>query len=234
MSYTGYAEVFARLRRESGKTQAEVAAFISKHSEKPYSFKMISHWEKGVSMPPVEQFLLLCEFYGVGDIQNVFRGVERGHRGWEKLNELGKNRAGEYISMLAGNPLFSYKDISDPTVGRIRSLKLYDIPVAAGFGEYLDGDSFVDLEIDGTVPKGVDFAVKVSGDSMTPRFVDGQVVFIKEQNTLDIGDIGIFELAGDSYIKKLGRGELISLNQRYSPIKIGEFDSFRIFGKVVG
>jgi SOS-response transcriptional repressor LexA len=69
---------------------------------------------------------------------------------------------------------------------------------------------------------------------MTPRFIDGQIVFIKEQQVLVVGEIGIFYLNGDAYIKKLGEAELISLNDDYEPIQIGEFDSFRVFGKVVG
>ena len=32
---------------------------------------------------------------------------------------------------------------------------------------------------------------------MTPRFMDGQIVFIKEQEVLEFGEIGIFEHAGN-------------------------------------
>ncbi len=49
-----------------------------------------------------------------------------------------------------------------------------------------------------------------------------------------VGEIGIIYLNGDVYIKKLGEAELISLNKKYEPIQIGEYDSFRVFGKVVG
>ena len=69
---------------------------------------------------------------------------------------------------------------------------------------------------------------------MTPRFVDRQIVFVRRQHRLEVGEIGIFGLNGDSYVKKLGRGVLLSLNSHYKPIRIREFDSFHIFGKVVG
>ena len=84
------------------------------------------------------------------------------------------------------------------------------------------------------MPEDADFAVRVSGDSMMPRFVDSQIIFIREKQWLDIGDIGIFALNGESYVKKLGSGELISLNPSYEPIKLRESDSFYTFGKVVG
>ncbi|MDR1065337.1 MAG: helix-turn-helix domain-containing protein [Oscillospiraceae bacterium] len=228
-----YSKVLARLRKENKRTQAEVADYINRYSDKKYSFKMVSHWEKGNSAPPLEQFLLLCELYGVRDIQSTFRGVDTDFRNLSKLNSLGKSRVEEYIALLRGNPLFSETD-SEITTVKPRLIRLYDIPVAAGAGVFLDSDSFEEIEADGTVPEDADFAVKVSGDSMTPRFADGQVIFIKEQETLETGEIGIFGLNGDAYVKKLGNGELLSLNARYAPIPIREYDSFHVFGKVVG
>ena len=52
------------------------------------------------------------------------------------------------------------------------------------------------------------------------------------------GEIGIFGLNGNAYIKKLVRNAdgtfLLSLNTSYEPIPVRDEDSFRIFGKVVG
>jgi len=228
-----YSEILARLRKESGLTQAAVAGYLSERSEKTYSKANISSWEKGVALPPNHQFLLLCELYEVRDIQETFRGVRRDHNGLKKLNALGKSRAEEYIAMLSGNPLFAEGSDDDYDVQK-RVIKLYDIPVAAGFGEFLDSDAHTELEVDETVPGDADFAVRVSGDSMAPKFVDSQVLFIRKQNVLEVGDIGIFSLNGDAYIKKFGNGELISLNPRYLAIPIGEYDCLHIFGKVVG
>ncbi|MCL2366313.1 MAG: helix-turn-helix domain-containing protein [Oscillospiraceae bacterium] len=235
-----YGAILARLRKEKGHTQAETAGYISRRIGKPCSFKVVSHWENGVSSPSVEQFLLLCELYEVRDIQGIFRNAYSEHHDLPKLNALGKNRVEEYITMLLNNPLFA-ESINDNQTERIykeapsgRYIKLYDIPVSAGVGAFLDSEHYIEIEMDETIPQEADFSVRVSGDSMEPRFADGQVIFIKEQHILNIGEIGIFSLNGDAYIKKLGRGELISLNSRYAPIKINEFDFLRIFGKVVG
>ncbi|MDR2712156.1 MAG: LexA family transcriptional regulator [Clostridiales bacterium] len=228
------AKVLARLRKESGYTQAEVADFISKNCGRQYSFKNISHWETAVSVPAVEQFLLLCELYGIRDILGIFRGSKKGFRGLPELNDLGKSRVEEYIGLLFGNALYTEAKSEGSLPKQRRVIKLYDVPVAAGAGSFLDSDSYEEFELDETMPQLSDFAVKVSGDSMTPRFIDGQIVFIKEQQALDIGEIGIFELDGDAYIKKLGHGELVSLNPLYQPLKIHDYNSFHIFGKVVG
>lgn len=115
-----------------------------------------------------------------------------------------------------------------------RSLRLYNLPVSAGGGDYLEGDDFELIEVDELVPDTADYAVRVNGNSMMPRFVDRQIVFIQEQPELEIGEIGIFCLNNDAYIKRLGQGMLISLNPDYEPIPIGDHDEFKIFGKVVG
>jgi len=226
-------ETLARLRKERKLTQPEVADYITRHTEKKCSAASVSSWENGVALPPVPQFLLLCELYEVWDIQETFRGVQ--YSGLAELNALGQSRVTEYIAGLRMNPMFVQAAVeSEESHNKARrTIKLYDIPVAAGFGEHLHSASYTEIEVDETVPEDADFAVRVSGDSMAPRFRNRQVVFIREQNVLEPGDIGIFSLNGEAFIKKLGSGELISLNPKYLAIPIGENDSLHIFGKVV-
>ena len=73
---------------------------------------------------------------------------------------------------------------------------------------------------------------------MLPRFVSGQIVWVAHQDTLESGDIGIFFLDGNVYIKKFKQtpkeAQLISLNTSYKPIPILSESSFKILGKVVG
>lgn len=124
-------------------------------------------------------------------------------------------------------------DIRQTFVGK-RLLRLYDIPVSAGPGNYLDGSDYEMIEIDDLVPDSAHYAVRVNGDSMMPRFVDQQIVFIHEQPVLEEGEMGIFCLNNNAYLKKLGKGCLISLNPEYTPIPIREHDHFKVFGRVIG
>ena len=228
-----HGETLANLRKGNGYTQDEVVEYINKYSVKSYTRQMVSHWEKGVAMPTVEQFLLLCELYLVKDIQQTFRGINTGFRNLSRLNPLGKKKVEDYISVLLGNPLYAESDKSVEKQQR-RYMRLYHVAVAAGSGSFLDSDAYDEIEIDDTVPISASFAVRVSGNSMEPRFIDGQIIFIKEQQTLEVGEIGIFSINGDAYIKKLGNSELISINPQYVPIRLNEFDSVHVFGKVVG
>ena len=229
-----YGSILAKYRKEKGLSQVEVSDYINKFCDKPCTNKAVSHWETGDYLPPLEQFFLLCDLYGIDDIKGVFHGVERDFKGLVKLNTQGRRRVEEYIALLSGSPLFAETDADEIAYGSYLFIKLYDIPVAAGTGSFLDSASYEEFAVDDSVPKEADFAVRVSGDSMTPRFVDRQIIFIKKQKSLNPGEIGIFELDGDAYVKKLGYGELLSLNPQYKPIRIHEDASFHIFGKVVG
>lgn len=125
------------------------------------------------------------------------------------------------------------KDIRQ-TFSKKRLLRLYSTPVSAGRGNFLEDGGYEMIEVESTVPGAADYAVRISGDSMMPRFVDKQIVFVHEQNALEQGEIGIFCLNGEAYVKKLGQGCLISLNGAYAPIEVGESDELRVLGKVVG
>ena len=63
---------------------------------------------------------------------------------------------------------------------------------------------------------------------------DGDKVFVEKCDTVDVGDVGIFVVNGDVYIKELGNNCLISHNEKYKPIHIGENDSVYCCGRVIG
>ena len=73
---------------------------------------------------------------------------------------------------------------------------------------------------------------------MEPEYHNGEIAWIQQKDSISNGEVGIFYLNGDAYIKKLHDEPdglfLISLNRKYKPITIQESDSFKIFGKVVG
>ena len=72
---------------------------------------------------------------------------------------------------------------------------------------------------------------------MQPRYTNGQIVWVHQQETLEEGQIGIFELNGECFCKQLSyenqQTQLISLNKEYAPRLVQEGDSFRTFGRVV-
>ena len=222
----------SRLRRAQRLTQSSVAAFLSKRGPKNYTFKTVSQWETGVSEPSVEAFLLLCELYEVRDIRSEFgMTVNKNERAEaaHTLNTLGTERLGEYTRLLLRDPKFCERPKE-----QTRVIRLYDLPVSAGHGVFLDGADYEEYKTADKAAEYADFAVRIQGDSMSPRFADGQVVYIERSDVVEPDEIGIFSLNGEALCKKLGRGELISLNPEYSPIELGEYDSFYVLGRVLG
>lgn len=120
-----------------------------------------------------------------------------------------------------------------------KEIAVFFQPAAAGTGTFLDSDDYdmVDVPID-PITIRASFGVRVSGDSMEPEYEDEDIVFVKQQPTLESGLIGVFVLNGDAYIKKLmkvkNKYQLISLNSKYKPIDIHANDEFRVVGKVIG
>lgn len=224
----------SELRKARKMSQQEVAKLVSVGSD-PISNRAVSKWETGDTLPNAEQFLALCRIYDIRDVLSTFLGMEGPNdEGLNSLNKLGRERVDEYISLLKESPEFSYKQ----KVIRIkRQMPLYDLPASAGTGVFLDSDSYTLIDVDETVPENANLAVRISGDSMTPLYTDGQIVYVRQQPDLKPGEIGIFVLNGEAYCKKLetdGGIKLISLNPNYKPIKVKYSYELRVIGKVVG
>lgn len=223
-------KTLATLRCIKGLTQPQVAEYLTEKGF-PVTNKAVSKWETDSTQPDIQRFLLLLVLYGVRDVPYTF-GLRKAHTIYETLNELGKKQAQEYIGYLAADSRYCNNPVKQK-LKVTRSIPMYDLPVSAGTGAFLDSDSYELIDVDETVPLDATFAVRISGDSMQPRYVDQQVIYIKPQQTLEDGEIGIFLLNGDAYCKKLSGGKLVSLNAKYAPIPIREFDEMRIYGKVL-
>ena len=107
---------------------------------------------------------------------------------------------------------------------------------SAGSGIFIMGNESTEQIAIPNTPENanVDYAIKVSGDSMEPGFSDGDIVLVSQKAELYCGDIGIFIINGKAYIKEYAEIELISTNPNVDNIKISEFDNIVCMGKVVG
>lgn len=118
------------------------------------------------------------------------------------------------------------------------SRPLYDLPASAGNGQFLDSSHYEMMDFPaGIVPPDSTFCVRVAGDSMEPNFYNQDVVFVQQIPVINSGEIGVFVLNGEGFIKKyVCEGEscsLVSLNPAYEPIVIKEADHLKVVGKVV-
>jgi repressor LexA len=244
-------KLLSTYRKKAGLTQPQLAEELRKNGIE-IGFRSISTWEKNVCEPSVTVFLNICKILNIPDVMEAYFG-ENTSNPLNNLNEAGHKKVTEYVSLLEGFKDGAYlKDRSaiyeceekDSTAivdfyAISKFIRIYDTRVSAGTGNFLDGEGYDEVNrCEYNVPEGADFGVRISGDSMTPRYADGQVVWVHQQETLEEGQIGIFELNNECYCKMLGydgqKPQLISLNnKKYGPKIVQESDSFRTFGRVL-
>ena len=240
-------ELLSSFRRKAGLTQAKLADELEKNGVE-IGYRSISTWEKNVCEPSVTVFLNICKILKVPDVMEAYFG-ENSYNPMKNLNEEGRKKVMEYISLLEGYnngeylkeaPVL-YEAASSQIVdfpAQTSFIRVYENPVSAGLGNFLANETYEEVNRkDNNIPADADFGVRITGNSMQPRYINGQIVWVHQQETLEEGQIGIFELNGDCYCKQLHydnqQAQLISINKEYAPIIVKEGDSFRTFGRVL-
>ena len=226
-------EVIAACRKTRGLSQVELAQRLTALGCE-VSNQAVSKWEKDMTLPNARQLLALCEVLEIADVRSTFSGGRDGVL--SGLNAEGRRRAQEYIQLLRESGRYALQPRLRE-VEPLRRLPLYSLAVSAGTGQFLDGEDYEMVEVGAEVPEGSHFGVRVAGDSMEPRFHNGQVVWVRQQRSLMTGEIGIFLYDGNAYLKQLvardGHMALHSLNPRYDDIPISEALPLRVLGKVL-
>ena len=228
-------EILRELRTSKSMTQSDVAKILGLTTNAYQSY------ERGTSEPSCKALNKLADFYGVST--DYLLGREK-----PKPKKMTLSDAELEAALLEAYRTFP-EDVRRDFLDHIRNAVLAergDIRlitkrfisgmVSAGFGDILN-----DYENSETVlvplteeSRRADFVLRVHGDSMEPMFSDGDYVLVKHQDAIDPGEIGIFALNGEGFIKKLGNNALISLNEKYPEIPVTPEDTSMCFGKVLG
>ena len=150
----------------------------------------------------------------------------------ERTRNLSQQRAKSKPKVL---PMVHTTSNSEQRVFHRRKIFLYDLPVSAGTGVYLDESRAEEISIPQTdKTQDADYALRISGNSMEPRYHDGDVLLIQNCDSVEVGEMGIFILDGSGYFKIFGGDRLISINSQYSDILLKDFEEILCTGRVVG
>lgn len=211
-----------------------------------------SNWERGINRPDADMLSIICRVLNVSP--DVLLGLpskraseitaqEQSHiQKYRSLDPHGREVVDSVLSMeynriqeLERQQEEYDLEFDESSEVTIKQMPLYALPVSAGTGEFLDSDYYELIDVP-MIPetKDANFAVKVSGDSMEPKYYDGDIVLVKQQPCIEIGEIGIFIVNGEGYIKELGEKILVSKNPNYDDIKLTEYDEVSCKGKVLG
>ncbi|HBK0561171.1 TPA: helix-turn-helix transcriptional regulator [Staphylococcus pseudintermedius] len=107
---------------------------------------------------------------------------------------------------------------------------------SAGTGETLIDDVKFKTHYQGHIPNH-DFALQVNGDSMEPLFEDKEIIFVDKTKQINSGQIGIFVIDGEAYLKKVFISDkgirLVSLNSKYPDLHFDSSHDIKVAGKVI-
>lgn len=116
-----------------------------------------------------------------------------------------------------------------------RSISLFELPVSAGVGVYLDDTQAETITIPGGEKTAdADYALRISGNSMEPKYHNGDILLVQSADSVEIGELGIFLLDGCGFFKVYAGDRLLSLNDDYGPIMLKDFSDIQCKGRVVG
>ena len=212
-------------------TQRQLADLVgAKHNS-------ISDWENDKNRPDPDTIELLC---GVLEItpNYLLSSKEADSISLIEKEFLKKYKALDDYSKQTVNMVLNreFERIQKDNIGTCDNLVFmtyYNKLAAAGNGEYLFDDVPTrTIEVPKDLAKDADFVIGVNGDSMQPTFSDGDKVLVKKQDTIKIGEVGIFIDGNDCYIKEKGKNCLVSHNKEYGIIP--GTDTMRCVGKVIG
>lgn len=111
-------------------------------------------------------------------------------------------------------------------------LPFFRQPSSAGPGQPFNDERSEEIRMKKDPPKGTSYITVVSGRSMEPTYNDGDLIFVCGIPEIRKGQIGIFSMDGQQYVKELGDGVLLSHNPAYGPRPMT--DDIRCQGLVLG
>lgn len=236
------------------------------------SAEFLQHFQKGVSMELLDRINLLCKEKGIsrrqmekeaglgtGSTSKWKSGYRPNQNSLKKLSDF----FGVSLAYLQGESDFRTEDEAviqrmvdkqDPTLAD--ETRRYEagaiIPILSSVKCGIPQEAIEEIDWEDTnqweeismnlARTGKFFALRIKGDSMSPRMVEGDVVIVRQQDTADSGDFVIAKVNGsDACCKKFIRNDdgitLQSLNPSYAPMYFSRQDIEQkpvlIIGKVV-
>ena len=232
------------LRKSHNLTLEELADILNKEYPDTINFNKgkISKWENDREEPRLSSVKILADYFDVP--LDYFNGIDIDQAEiltiFNQLDEDGQANVVDYatallneqVSMKATTVLEKYRT-DDYIIDYVEGL------VAAGHGTFQEDNLHMEVRLRAEdVPESYDTIAKVAGDSMEPLIEDNDLLFIKVTSQVDINSIGIFQINGKNFVKKLkrdydGSWYLQSLNSGYEEIHLSENDDIRTIGEVV-
>lgn len=215
-------ERYVELLNENTCKSADVAKATGIH---PSTF---SDWKKGKSSPKYDKIQKIADYFGVEPDwlsgKSEFKTKKEMLQHFDDITD---------IPALKSDVFRLERGMKIPVLGNVAA----GTPIFAE--ENYIGSEEISEELAST---GEFFGLKIKGDSMSPRIMEGDTVIVRQQDDAESGDIVIVLINGDSAtckrLMKYQNGiSLISFNPSYEPMTFSnkeiEEKPVKIIGKVV-
>lgn len=230
------------LRKKHNLTLDELANNLNNRYPDTMNFNKgkISKWENDKEEPRLSSVRVLADYFDVpldyfngneAKILPIYNKLEEPRQ--EKVLNYAKEQLEEQENSNIISMFDKPQDDEDYITDYVEGL------VAAGHGTFQEDNLHMEVRLRAEdVPEDYNTIAKVAGDSMEPMIEDNDLLFIKVTSQVDINDIGIFQINGKNFVKKLKRDYnggwyLQSLNNSYEEIHLTEEDDIRTIGEVV-
>ena len=230
-------EIINELKKEKGLTNLQLAKLAGT------TLSTIDKITAGINQnPKLDTLKAICKVLGcsLNDFEDsptvtTFSELEKTHiKKYRTLDEHGKKLVDNVLNLECERVEATRTPVIP--ISNIITLSEFEQPVSAGKGVYLgDGSQTITREVPNTEEtRKADFILRVSGDSMEPKYSDGDRLLIKRQHDVKIGEEGIFILNNEGFVKRREVDRLVSLNPEYEDILFHDEDSIECKGKVIG
>ena len=230
------------LRKKHNLTLDELANNLNNRYPDTMNFNKgkISKWENDKEEPRLSSVRVLADYFDVpldyfngneAKILPIYNKLEEPRQ--EKVLNYAKEQLEEQENSNIISMFDKPQEDEDYITDYVEGL------VAAGHGTFQEDNLHMEVRLRAEdVPEEYDTIAKVAGDSMEPLIEDNDLLFIRVASQIDVNSIGIFQVNGKNFVKKLkrdydGSWYLQSLNSGYEEIYLTENDDIRTIGEVV-
>ena len=222
-------------REKLGMEQKALAAMVG------VTANAVSNWERGRARPDVNLLPNICEtlqitlyqLYSLDDPSVKYTTVEDAFM--ENYRQLTPGH--QYAVRAMAQNLLQVQQAEG--CREIHKLTRFEHQLAAGIGnpnEFEDSGTPIYV-YDDSLTCRADCVFTVNGDSMEPDYPDGCMVLVKrisDSGELTPGDIGVFMIDNETYIKEYREDGLHSLNPAYPVMRFSDFEHVYLIGRIIG
>lgn len=197
-----------------------------------FKYMTVSDWINAKTYPRIDKIEILANYFNIKKSDLVEKQTDKQidiSPVYNQLTDIRKHKVYSYAKQQL--------DEQNSNLNEHRSIYLVGSSAAGLPLDYGDLDAeLIDLS---NIPAKADKAIHIKGDSMEPKIANNSIIFYHEQPTLEIGEIGIFEINGSAvtckkyYVDYESKKIVLkSINPKYEPMYFNG-EQVRILGKVV-